>query len=257
MFKKIILVLIVFGSLILLSNKGGRNQESTGAPHENNKFACAECHSGGTFTPELEVVLKDQNNTKVDQYIAGNEYTIEMKITSSTGKPTYYGFQAVMVDQNQNQAGSFLSLGDKVRKLTLSERTYLMQISPRPDGLFTAKWKATPEDTATIYIAGLAANGNNGTGGDKTKVASFTFTKANITAAGELADKYSKLLQYNLVTEDLIFKKKVTNVAIYNLNGNAISHDQPNYNLSSLSPGLYVVQYKCDGVIHVEKIIKL
>lgn len=257
MIQTLKLIALSFAVFILISNKGGRNEACTGAPFENNKFACGDCHSGGSFTPEVEISLKDKNNLAVSQYVAGDEYTIEMKISSLTGKPAYYGFQAVVTDQRQKQAGEFLALGDKVRKLTFSERVYIMQISPKPDGLYTAKWKATAEDTATVYIAGLAANGNNGTGGDKTKVASFLFTKTSATSTSDLNILKVQLLKYTLVNDVLHFTKEVRNVSVFDLNGNKVKQDFSDYGVYNLLPGLYVVQYNYNGQMYAEKFMKL
>jgi hypothetical protein len=253
--KSVVILFSVFVSLIFLSNKGGRNQATTGAPFENSAPACANCHSGGSYDPKIDVVLKDASNTEVSSYVADQEYTIEMKI-SSTGNPVNYGFQAVIVDKDAMQAGSFTTLGDKVRKLTLANRTYLTQVSPRADGIFTAKWKAPASDTSIVYIAGLATNNNSGTGGDKSKFTSIKLNKSGLSATSEPNLKSVSLLQSNIVSNELNFIKEVDRFSLYDMNGNVILKNENDKNISQIPAGIYIVNYKNNGKDFSERIMK-
>lgn len=239
--------------LVFLSNKGGRNQACTGAPFENNSKACAECHSGGNFTPSISYLLRDSLGNTVDHYVPGRTYNLEMTIGTAAGTPKSYGFQAVLVDDNNTQGGTFVSLGDKVRKLTLSGRTYLTQISPLASGLFTAKWKAPSEaKNLHLYISGLATNGNNNTSGDKATTSSFTLSPG-ITATQEYAAQ-KPVIAVNGNT--LQWNVDVEKAEVFDLAGRSITKGSgQEITVPSLLGGIYVLALTIEGKTQTFKIL--
>lgn len=231
--------------LVFLSNKGGRNQACTGAPFENNSKACAECHSGGNFTPSISYVLRDSLGNAVDSYQPGSTYNLEMTIGATVGTPKTYGFQAVLVDDNNAQAGTFVSLGDKVRKLTLSNRTYLTQISPLASGLFTAKWKAPSEaKNLHLYISGLATNGNNNTSGDKATTSAFTLA-AGITATNNYeVQKPEIAVNGNTIRWNVNAEK----AEVFDMAGRSITIGSgQELTMPSVIPGIYILALSFEG----------
>ena len=231
---------------LLLSNKGGRNEPCSGAPFENNSKACSECHSGGSFTPAITFVVKDSLGNTVDSYIPGNTYNLEMAVSSTTGSPKAYGFQAVIVDENNAQAGSFVSLGEKVRKLTLQNRTYLTQISPLTSGVFTAKWKA-PNTTGTLklFMSGLATNGNNNTSGDKATTASFNINPSNTSATHE---SVSEELAISVHGNKVSWNVEADDATILDAGGKTVAKGSGNeITLPAATPGFYILVIWIDG----------
>lgn len=217
---RIALTLIsVFSGMVFLSNKGGRNQPTTGAPFENSAPACAECHSGGSYQPTIALTLKDSLGNVVSGYKPNSTYTLEMQLGSSLGAPKSYGFQAVLVDETGVQAGSFVALGEKVRKLTLQNKVYLTQISPLESGLFTAKWQApATEKSLTLYIAGLATNSNNNTSGDKGTFTSFDI-QPQTTSTDEAVTEEDKIFTNG---DFISWQLPAEKAALYDVNGSLL-----------------------------------
>lgn len=236
-------ILLLFLTVVVFSsNKGGRNQPTTGAPFENSGNACAQCHAGGNFTPTISLTIKDSLGNVVDKYKANDTYTLEMKIGSTTGNPQAYGFQAVLVDEANAQAGSFTTLGEKVRKLTLQNRVYLTQISPLASGLYTAKWKA-PETAKNLklYIAGLATNNNGGTSGDK-----GTFTSFNIAPVitSNIEENPAEALSIRVQGNILSWNIEADQAILYDAWGRMVSKASGTEMMVPFAvPGFYILQH--------------
>jgi hypothetical protein len=254
------LLLLTFAVLILISNKGGRNQATTGAPFENNSNACANCHGGGNFTPEITFKLIDGNNNIVEAYTPNESYKLEISIKSLSGNPKSYGFQAVIVDEAFNNAGKVLANGVNVRNLTIQNRTYLTQSSPKEDGIFTADWQA-PDNKGdlTIYISGIATNGNNNTNGDKAVKQNFTNPKSQ-TSSTDIATEYVSLLKNTTIFDNIYFNQVVTNIAIFDINGRLMIREKDSkdvLNISQFPSGIYILNYEYNGKIYSNKLIKI
>lgn len=243
----------IFSCLVFLSNKGGRNQPTTGASFENSAPACAECHSGGSYQPSLAIALKDSLGNVVDAYRPNSTYTLEMQIASTSGNPKTYGFQAVMVDEAGVQAGSFVSLGDKVRKLTLQNRVYLTQISPVASGLFTAKWQAPAEGKfLKLYIAGLATNNNSNTSGDKGTYTSFDLSP-QLTATEEETAEDNKIF---INGRQISWSTYAQNVMLYDQSGRLLQKTSGQLlEIPLAQPGMYILVLDCAGKTKSHKLI--
>ncbi|MBK8850529.1 MAG: T9SS type A sorting domain-containing protein [Saprospiraceae bacterium] len=243
----------IFSCLVFLSNKGGRNQPTTGASFENSAPACAECHSGGSYQPTLAIALKDSLGNEVDAYRPNSTYTLEMQIASTSGNPKTYGFQAVMVDEAGVQAGSFVSLGDKVRKLTLQNRVYLTQISPVASGLFTAKWQAPAVGKPLkLYIAGLATNNNNNTSGDKGAYTSFDLSPQLVATEDETVEENPIYINGRYIS----WSTYAQNVRLYDQSGRLLQKTSGNLlEIPLAQPGLYILVLDCDGKTKSHKLI--
>ena len=66
---------------------------------------------GVILTPSISYVLRDSLGNTVDSYQPGSTYNLEMTIGATVGTPKTYGFQAVLVDDNNAQAGTFRESG--------------------------------------------------------------------------------------------------------------------------------------------------
>ncbi|MBK8700472.1 MAG: T9SS type A sorting domain-containing protein [Saprospiraceae bacterium] len=244
---------IILPLIVMLANKGGRNQATTGAPFQNSSPACASCHSGGNYQPVISFFLKDSLGNIVPGYTPGATYNLEMRISSSSGSPKAYGFQAVMVNNANAQSGTFTSLGEKVRKLTLQNRTYLTQLSPLTSGVFTAKWLAPSQaEPATLFIAGLAVNENNNTNGDK---GTFTSFAVNPLLVSNTEISTEKAVRVRLENCQLFFSEEADQLLCYDLQGKLMLKGKGSQlDVSSLSPGTYVIQGKNRHGFFAEKV---
>lgn len=227
--------------LIMQSNRGGRNQATTGAPFESSVLACAQCHGGGSaFNPTIDISLKDENNMVVNKYRPGSVYDVEIKFSSSSGSPANYGFQTVMVDKDNNQAGEVLTLGEDVRKLTITSKTYLTQTKPRADGIFKFQWKASDVDSIKIYTAGIATNNNGGTNGDKSV---RLISKIEKDLSSFVNEEKENIMSYKISDNHIYFDNENTKGEIYNLSGLKIQNINHGESLKVLNNGIYVLKY--------------
>lgn len=239
--------LFLFCCYFLLSNSSGRNTGSTGAPGETSS-SCNGCHSGGNFAPKLDIVLKDGAGTPIDKYEPGKTYTVEFKITPTNGNPARYGFQAVaLMDESNSNAGQFSQLGERVRSFTQSGRQYLVQSQPNTNGLFEATWIA-PENTAStisFYAAGLAANGNNSTGGDSpvTNKVSFPVLISSVDES-QISSLAPKMIPNPVQDFAQIININSALLSIFNTTGNLVYSDKVTHSslidLSFLTSGIYI-----------------
>lgn len=254
-----ILLLSAFVLILFQSNKGGRNEATTGAPFESNKNACASCHSGGNFTPEIKFSMLDKDGNLVSAYKANETYTLEFNLSTTTGTPKYYGFQAVIVDGSNKTAGKIISNGQNVRNITIQSKSYLTQSTAREDGTFTANWQA-PDNAGNlkIYVAGIAANGNNNTNGDKS-------VKTEIDLPAEVISSYEKVeftspkLMCNAGCDNLEFSLEVNDIIVFDINGRTIHHIKSKTNtidVSAMSTGMYYINFEFNGKRYSESFVR-
>lgn len=247
--KKVFAGLLFACLLFSVSYKGGITEASTGAPFEGTQ-GCQDCHSGGNYPVQIAVSLIDNDNQVVTKYRQNTEYTIEVKLTG--GNPSYYGFQLVPVDKDNKAAGTFGTLGTNVRKSTFSGRSYIMQSTPRKDGVFTSKWTSPASDSVVFYMSGIAANGNNGSNGDKGVSRRITIEKDLTSSTNEV--EAEDALVANVIVNKINFKSEVSKVKIYDLSGRSMAIDQE-YNVSTLKNGLYLLHYTHDEKVRVKKVL--
>jgi hypothetical protein len=249
--KKLFAGFVLLGILFCTSYKGGITEASTGAPFEGTQ-GCQDCHSGGNYPVDIAISLKDKEGVAVSKFRGNTEYTLEVKLTG--GNPSYYGFQMVPVDKDNKAAGTFGTLGTDVRKATYSGRSYIVQSAPRKDGIFTSKWTSPSNavDSVIFYTSGLAANGNNGSNGDK-GVSKKIVIQKDLTSGTNEVEKEEALLS-NVISNTINFKTDVSNVKIYDLEGR--SHAIGNsYEVDHLKNGIYILHYTQEEVARVKKVL--
>lgn len=210
-------------------------------------------------------MLKDGAGTPIDKYEPGKTYTVEFKITPTNGSPARYGFQAVaLLDENNSNAGQFSQLGERVRSFTQSGRQYLVQSQPNTNGIFQATWIA-PENTASsvsFYAAGLAANGNNSTGGDSPVTNKLSFPVL-ISSADEpqilsiaptmIPNPVQDIAQ---ITNIIIAKLSIFDTTGNLVYSNNVTHDSV-LDLSSLTSGIYLALIEDEKSRSTLKFMKL
>lgn len=229
-------------SMVLLSNKGGRNAPAAGAPSDGGTH-CNQCHSGGDFTHDVAVTLKDQEGNVVTEYDPNTTYTLQIQGSATAADPKAYGFQLVMMDTLTNkQAGSFDMLGTNVRQAKFNTKDYLMQSAPREDGTFTAMWTSPDNNTGSVraYVAILATNGNGNTSGDKSITKSFDFEE-KITSSTKDINKL-EINIYPNPAQDYITVQGPESITIIDQSGKVVLiSSESNIDIQMLIPGVYFV----------------
>lgn len=169
--KKIVysFFLFAFGVTLWQSNSSGaginQGADRTGSPIGIGN--CGSCHAGGDFSPSINLTLLD-GAEPVTSYLPGKTYTMQVRISATNG-PSRYGFQAVALTQAGNlQAGTFGAAPGGFRITPLSGRQYVEHSSPRASESFSISWTAPQAGTGPVrfYASGIAANNQDGSGGD-------------------------------------------------------------------------------------------
>jgi hypothetical protein len=161
-----LLTIIITSAFVSLSSFGIAGY--TGSPGEGN---CNSCHSGGSsaaFGTSITAVPSFSAN----KFVPGTTYQITVQLAAAGF--SRYGFGCEILDAKNNNVNSGLmqSAGDGVQFLSPSGRTNAVHTTPKSSAgivSFSFGWKAPAAgagDTATIYVAGNAVDGNGSTGGD-------------------------------------------------------------------------------------------
>lgn len=232
----------------------------TGAPGSGGSAGtCANngCHTSGDFSPSLSISLLDGSDA-VDEYEPGKAYTLKVSINAS-GSPARYGFQAVALDESDDQAGAWGTLGNGQQVETLSGRDYLEHSTPSQNSSFETEWIAPAIGTGevTFYSAGIASNNNGGTTGDGTASDDLTIDEAPVNSTSNVNGDIASFDIFPNPVEDMLNLKINSringdfNIRVIDVMGrvaslSSISLQNGNQVKSipagNLTPGLYVVQ---------------
>ncbi|WP_375239560.1 choice-of-anchor V domain-containing protein [Aurantibacter sp.] len=228
--------------------------DRTGSPISGG-INCGQCHSGAINNAAISITAKDGMGTVVTGYIPGAIYTLEYNVSSNFGFAR--GFQSVLLDGTNAQAGALSSPGAGTTISTIGVRQYVEHSTPSFSAgstIFTTSWTApTGMSDITIYAAGIVGNGNNATSGDEaTNSESLTLVNNTLnTTVFELVDSI-KLFpnpsngSFNL---DLGKNYKETTIDIIDVNGkliktiNAYNEKTIRFNIEA-STGLYFAKIK-------------
>ncbi len=234
---------------VFTSNSGGPQSPLTGAPGETGT-SCNMCHGGGSYTTTVDLDLMTEDSMVVNSYLANQSYIIRLRV-SGTNSPKGYGFQLVSLDEASNSnMGAWSKLPSNVREITMLSRKYLVHSSPSASGLYYFHWTAPSTDKGNIkfYIAGLSANMNGTTTGDKHGSLVKTVPFDSSTGYDQLAGKTARNIIYpnpalNYIQTDA---SEADRISVFNLEGKLLK-DVKSYipgnqvDISELPNGLYKV----------------
>ena len=254
------------------------NLQVTGAPGSSgNMGTCGNsgCHTSGAFNPSLTLTLLDANTLEaVDAYVPGNKYQVRLNFSADAGVQEY-GFQAVVLDDNNENIGSWddISLPPAIQITELGGRSYIEHNSPSPNDVWGVEWTAPEAGTGdmTIYAAGIAANNNGNSGGDGVASSSVTIPEDLSNSASQVEQNFAALsiapnpivdwtrlnitsqvsgeFQLSIVsaTGQLVLSKKI------NLQ---TGQNEEELQLSNLQSGLYFLHLTSQDQIITHKLIK-
>lgn len=228
----------IIGSMIYslhASTVAGFNM--TGAPGEGN---CSSCHIG-TTNPDLKgsINILVNGESKNTTFVADSVYEIEV-ISSSQGT-IKFGFALNAREKGIEfiNAGTFLSAGDS----GISISDYVTHTSNGTSGnnvkSWKFKWKAPnnpSNETITLYAAGVMANNDQNTQGDKVYADTITL-KLIGTFIDEIAWKQNIAIKQ--LDKDILLEMPyvLENLKLHTLDGKEIPHI-----LSEIHKGKYVIQ---------------
>ncbi|MEM1215120.1 MAG: choice-of-anchor V domain-containing protein [Bacteroidota bacterium] len=159
---------VLCAAVLFLGNSSGpgavQGQDRTGSPVANG--FCGNCHAVGAFNPTMTLEVLD-NGQAVTDYMAGESYTVRITVNADMGAQVY-GFQAVALHDNNDNAGSFTA-GSGQQVTTLSgSRQYVEHSMRSQSNVFEFQWEAPASGSGNVnfYASVVAANNAQGSGGD-------------------------------------------------------------------------------------------
>jgi len=264
MFRIIIFVVI---SLTFLSDRRGRPIGNAGAPGEVDNVTCLNCHIRGNFKPEIQIDLVDKANKKVQKILPNTDYTVNIQLIDSKIKASVYGFQLVPLTSKELMAGSFPTIGSRVKRVVDLNRTYISHNNRSTSATFTATWKSpnqlSDKDSIKFYYAGVVGNDDDNSIGDNAIVKSKTFLYESTTSNEAIEIEAKPILLTNITSTYLDFKydKTISAVKVFNHLGYLIMEvedtDLKRIDISSLSANTYFVQTLAEGKIYTQKFLKI
>lgn len=255
------LCILIYISLSSRSGGAGTvaNLEVCGTPGTTS--TCNNCHTGGTYNPTTTVTIKNSAGNAVTSVNADSVYDVSVVISAASGTPAGYGFQAIFLSDSANQnAGTFQNLGaNQTQKTFTNGRKAVEQSSRTTSNTYNFKWKAPtncPGATATIYVFGLATNGNNNDNGDRGDAVTLQVT--HIPAALPSAiDEISSSLDFKLFPNPVVNNINITSntelagqyqLAVFAANGQQVlsqifqavsGNNNISFNVENLPVGIY------------------
>lgn len=216
------------------------------------------CHGGGV-TATNNILT---SNIPESGYIPGMTYNIN--ISFSEGTKTKYGFEVSAENATGIKQGVWSSLDNATKLLSNKNVTHTSTGAQFPGG--TASWDITWEapnnfsGPVTFSVVINAANGNNGSSGDKIYMEQV-LVSGNVSSV--LENPLSKVNLFpNPVSEYLNLSgvNSGTIIKIYDDRGRLVYEqtllDEQQLNLASLTPGSYLLKLLANGYQKTSWIVK-
>lgn len=249
----IYLLLFIFGTLTLTSNRSGRSsrtgQGASGAPGESGQ-TCASfgCHSNGVFDPDVVISLLNENGEEVTSYLPNQNYTVNLKI-NHTGSPAGYGFQIVsLLDSDDSGINTFSNLTNQMQEVQIGDRQYVEQSNIINDDLIKLSWTAPEVGSGPIsfYGIGNAVNGNGNSGGDGAQATSLKIVEDLMSSNSNINTQEIKIYpnpssDFINIDSDLNIKA----VSIFDLQGKLVYNNkssEPRIDLITITSGIYILK---------------
>lgn len=253
-----------------MSNASGVPQAVTKAPGEANHNACGTCHTpAGNYNPSIALDFMTLDSTVVTMYEPGQRYIVRVKL-SGINNPKSFGFQMSCLDSTTNSdMGNWSSLGDRVKlqNLTVKQkpRKYLVQSSPKADGIFVAQWQAPVENIGAVnfYFSGLAINQNGNTSGDNSVFGQKTITAPTVSSVlNDLTRLEYKVSPNPVIDVFSIDLPVISSMHIFTITGDLIysaNKISNTFDISTLKSGIYLSVFRNadNKIVHTQKIIKI
>ena len=263
-FTKTSLTVVVLLSIFIMANSSAPPAGRTGAPGEG---MCSACHGGNNpLGLDGDILI----NGIPDQVNPGSTYQLEVLLRNPNGLAQRGGFQLVVLDENNDNLGSFENPSQGSRTRNFSGRTYFehnpAQNFPAENIVsWTVDW-TIPEDIEStqvnIYSSGLIADGNGQSSRDfyvrneltanvvTTDVSDLSIE--NITLFPNPATDWISL--GNLNQDEWVAYKLIDHMGVLHMEGQFSSGDR--INVSSLPAGNYFLMISNEHGIEVLKFQK-
>ncbi len=213
---------ISYHQLEKLNTSGGITSQ-TGAPGEQN---CTGCHAGSVQDGNNGINLLTIDGTSGNTFEAGEVLTMNLTLTDATSKN---GFQLVVLDENNEMAGSFTITDSQRTQLRQNNQLGRQYVTHTAAGTSSNSWNFewnTPEEAGTymFYLASNRTNANNGSSGDIVHLSNHTFIgegEDNTTNVKSIS-KNDFSTSFNYLSELNQFKLEIENSELANITLNII-----------------------------------
>jgi len=207
---------------------------------------CTGCHSGSLNPTGGSISITGPNS-----YYPGKTYTITTALTGGT----VYGFEITAVQSSNTSTGAGSFSGTGFNTTTSGGRPYARHSLASRTNSYGVAWKApaTNVGAVTIYGAGVSANSDGGSVGDKSYASTKTISALNLITF--TADSTSISCSGNNTGKIII--KNITGGSggpyTYRWSGSSSTADS----LINLGPGTYNVTVTDNGNNEAVKTVKL
>jgi len=268
---------IAFFAFITMSNSGGRaalgGAGATSAPGEGT--ACGNCHSGGSFGPDVTIKLFAQGTTnEITEYLPGTVYDVEIEISTTTA-PAGFGFQALVLQDSDNSAinawANPATAGTQISNA--GGRQYFEQQGIVSDNIMRAEWTAPNTSTGEVsfYLVGNAVNGNGATSGDQVVNKKVTFSEllhstSKLDLLGISLDVFPNPTTDNFVLNIDASERKDFTINIFDVNGkrlrteNIVAQNGENrfeFDVVDYAKGIYFIEINDGKISTSQRFVKL
>ena len=271
---------LAFLAFIFQSRSGGpatvAGLEVTGAPGSfGNLGTCgnAGCHFQEAFMPTVDIELLDGSDP-VTMYEPGKSYTVRITGTAGDGTPEGAGFQAVVLDASDSQAGSWGDVGMGAQVTDASGRSYAEHTEISSELSFELEWVAPPVSTGdvTIYSAMALVDANGNGAGDGANSATLTVSEDPGSGTNSLIREFANLSIYpNPVQNELNIEISSRmsgdfELRFVDISGKVIrieqieissGTNQRNFDVSEINKGFYLIQLCGDNHIASTEMLKM
>lgn len=232
------------------------NLDRTGSPMSSSQ-TCNNgtgCHtSPGSFTPSVTVQLIS-GTTPVTNYVGGNNYTVRITVSSSSGvtSSTRFGYQVVAVQSSTNNAVNMWgTMPSGSHTKTISGRVYAEQsyALPYSSNVVNIPWTAPAITTGniTFYAAGNVVNYNFQETGDNPATTSLTIFPTTPCTPPSLSTSITDVLCRGDSTGAITLTATGgSSPYIFSWTGPG-SYSSSSQNISNLAAGLYNVTVTATG----------
>lgn len=167
---------LLLGLLVWLANNGNPPTGRTGAPFDGH---CNNCHTGNTNGFDGTVEISGLPST----IEPNTTYNMTLTMTPTAGSPVKGGFQLVVVNGNNANAGNLASVNGETGTEFLSAREYVEHRNGKSFSSGSASWDfnwtsptSAAGNTIKVFYIGNFVNGSNNDNGDYAVAFSQTYS---------------------------------------------------------------------------------
>lgn len=246
------------------TTSSGKAGPTSGSPASNNQ-TCSQCHNGGSLTGQtIEITTDIPSNG----FTENTDYNITITSKSNGGLGSKMGFNSTV--ESNGFAGTVSAQNNRTQVLSNAvTHTSGSNTPSNGENSWTYTWNSGNTQTATIYAAGLFANGNGTTSGDAVLSTTLAVQKSTMNVEENATSQlsvYPNPARSLMHVDGELTSPGFASIEIYNVTGELVLVEQldnngsqfrTNLDVSMLSAGTYTLQVRTNQKVSTLKFIKL